>query len=88
MAEWLFGLDDDIKPMEQRLAFQMQRKAVDRESENLLSGWAYRLSSSEEKKEIELAQYLLFEDEEKISWLKSKEFPGKYIIEFLETSCN
>ena len=50
IGEWFFGLDDDVKPMEQRLAFQMQRKALEKEPENPLYEWAYKLSDLDKKR--------------------------------------
>lgn len=41
IGEWLFGVNDDFKPMEERLAFQMEKKAHQLEPNNVLYKWGY-----------------------------------------------
>ena len=36
IAEWYFGIDDDFKPLEEKLAFKMQKKAFEKDSDNQL----------------------------------------------------
>jgi hypothetical protein len=85
IAEWYFGLDDDFKPTEEKQAFQMQSKAHEMESDNILYEWAYKFSLGE-KSASNLAEQILTKDKTKLEWLESKGFPGKYILEALEQS--
>ena len=87
IAEWYFGLDDDSKPMTDRLACKMQKKAMDEEPGNILYEWAYRLSVSDDVVGYYLANQLIEHEKEKVDWLKSKYFPGNYILEHLRI-CN
>ena len=80
IAEWYFGLEDN------KLAIEMQKTAMDKEPENILYEWAYRLSCSEDAVEGYLANQLIENAKEKIEWLKSKGFPGNYILEHLQMS--
>jgi hypothetical protein len=80
IAEWYFGLENT------NLAVELQKKAMDMEHENLLYEWAYRLSQSNDLVEGYLANQLIEYDKEKIKWLKSKGFPGYYILEHLQMS--
>jgi len=80
IAEWYFGLNDD------KLAMEMQKKAMDKENGNLLYEWAYRLSCSMDTVEGYLANQLIEQEREKIEWLKSKGFAGQYILEHLQMS--
>jgi tetratricopeptide (TPR) repeat protein len=80
IAEWYFGLDND------ELAMEMQKKAMDKEPGNLLYEWAYRLSCSGDIVEGYLANQLIEYEKEKVDWLKSKGFPGNYVLEHLQMS--
>jgi hypothetical protein len=80
IAEWYFGLDND------KLAVEMQKKAMDKEPDNLLYEWAYRLSCSGDVIESYLAHQLIEHEKEKVDWLKSKGFPGSYVLEHLQMS--
>ena len=66
IAEWYFGLDDDLKPTTDRLACKMQKKAMDKEPENILYEWAYRLSISDDIVGDYLANQLIEHEKEKI----------------------
>ncbi|MFZ1677506.1 MAG: hypothetical protein WAT91_09540, partial [Saprospiraceae bacterium] len=55
IAEWYFGLDDDLKPMEMRLAFKMQKKAFEKEPHNILFEWAYIFSKGDKPQAFLLA---------------------------------
>ena len=83
IAEWYFGLDDDFKPMEERRAFQMQKKAHEMEKENKLYEWAYRFSIGDNLSTC-LAEQILLKDKTTLKWLKLKGFPGEYILDALK----
>ena len=83
IAEWYFGLDDD------ELAYEFQEKAMNKEPVNLLYEWSYRRSCSYERVEnyIDyrfLAHQIIENEKDKIEWLKTKGFPGEYVLECLE----
>ena len=80
IAEWYFGLKDN------KLAVEFQKKAMEKEPGNLLYEWAYRLSCPGDSLEGYLAHQLLENENNKIDWLKSKGFPGAYILEHLKMS--
>lgn len=80
IAEWYFGLEDT------RLAIEFQKKAMEKEPGNLLYEWAYRNSYPEDVVEGYLAHQIITNDKDKISWLKTKGFPGEYIMEHLNMS--
>lgn len=80
IAEWYFGLDNN------KVAVEFQKKAMEKEPENLLYEWAYRLSCPGDVVESYLAHQLISIDRDKISWLKSKGFPGEYVLEHLKMS--
>lgn len=85
IAEWYFGVDDDFKSTEEKQAFQMQKMAYEKGKDNVLYEWAYRFSLGE-KLASHLAEQILSQDKSKLEWLKSKGFPGEYILEALEQS--
>ncbi len=78
IAEWYFGLNDDVKPVEQRLAFQMQKQAWDSEPQNILYEWACAFSLSDKSKTLQLAKQIVG-DRLYMDWLKTKGLPGKYV---------
>lgn len=80
IAEWYFNLDDN------QLAFEFQEKAMNKEPDNLLYQWAYRLSCPGDVLEGFLAHQLIEYKDEKVEWLKTKGFPGEYILEHLNMS--
>ncbi len=79
ISEWFFGMEDSC------LALEFQKKAMVKEPENKLYEWAYRLSCGDII-EMYLAHQLVNIDNLKINWLKTKGFPGEYIIEQLKMS--
>ncbi|MCD8042190.1 MAG: hypothetical protein LUH10_03925 [Tannerellaceae bacterium] len=84
IAEWYFGLKDDDKPIEESLAFQMQKKALEKEPDNILYKWGYALSGGNKNEIFILAKRILYGDNTKwLDWLKTKGFPGEYTIEGL-----
>lgn len=85
IAEWYFGLNDRPGLMEQSCAFKMQKKAFEKEPGNALFEWAYRFSL-DDKVAGYLAEQILLHDKTKAEWLKSKGFPGEYILESLVQS--
>lgn len=80
IAEWYFGLEDT------KLAVEFQKKAMEKEPGNLLYKWAYHLSCPEDIVEGYLAHQIIVCDNDKISWLRTKGFPGEYVLEHLEMS--
>lgn len=85
IAEWYFGINEGMNPVEKTLAFQMQKKAYEMEKGNVLYEWAYRFSL-EDKLAAYLAEQILLHDKATLKWLKSKGFPGEYILATLEQS--
>ncbi|NDK57360.1 hypothetical protein [Pontibacter fetidus] len=84
VAEWYFGIDDDTKPLEDKFAFKMQKKAFEKEPHNKLYEWAFLFSKNDKEKSFLLAKQLLYSDASWLNWLKVKGFPGLYIIEALK----
>jgi hypothetical protein len=82
IGEWYFDLDDDFKPVEEKEAFRMQKKASEIEPGNILFEWAYRFSLGDSTARS-LAKEILSHNQTIIVWLKSKGFPGEYILESL-----
>jgi hypothetical protein len=87
ISEWYFGIDDDFKPIEEKLAFNMQKKAYEMESNNILYEWAYKFSLGD-KSASKLAEQILTQNKTRLAWLKSKGFPGEYILDVLKQNCN
>lgn len=85
ISEWYFGLDDDMKPLEDRRAFKMQKEAFELEPQNELYEWGYTFSKGENIKAFELCKQILFTKNRYIRKLKMYNFPGKYIIESLQS---
>ncbi len=84
IAEWYFGLDDDLKPLKEKLAFKMQKKAFEMEPTNLLYEWAFIFSKDEKKQAFNLSERILYKQSHWLTWLKTKGFPGIYMIESLK----
>ena len=84
IAEWYFGVDDDLKVLEEKLAFKMQKKAFEKESKNPLYEWAYVFSKDEKLRAFDLSKQILYDKYNQLDWLKSKGFAGKYLIESIE----
>ncbi|MBC8044400.1 MAG: hypothetical protein IAF08_13260 [Rhizobacter sp.] len=80
IAEWYFGQDDD------KLGMEMQKKAVELEPNNILYEWAYRLSVKGDVVHEYLACRIITNETSIVNWLKSKGFPGEYVLEHLEVS--
>ena len=80
IAEWYFGLNDNT------LALMFQKKAMNKEPNNLLYEWAYRLSYPDDTVEKYLSHQIIENEKDKISWLERKGFPGTYILEHLRMS--
>ena len=85
IAEWYFGIDDDFKPPEEKQAFRRQKQAYELEKGNALFEWAVCFSLGD-KLAPELAERILIKDKNSLEWLKSKGFPGKYVINSLRNS--
>ncbi|HHG84317.1 MAG TPA: hypothetical protein ENJ82_06165 [Bacteroidetes bacterium] len=79
ISEWFFGLEDT------HLALDFQKKAMEKEPENQLYEWAYRLSLGDDTRG-NLAHQLIESEKAKIGWLEKKGFPGEYILEHLRMS--
>lgn len=84
ISEWYFELDDSHKPLNDQLAFNMQKKAFEKEPENTLYEWAYVFSKNDKKKAFILSKDLLNDKSTVLSWLKTKGFPGEYLIQSLK----
>ncbi|MFN5592592.1 MAG: hypothetical protein ACK482_03930 [Aphanizomenon sp.] len=84
IAEWYFGIDDDFKPLEEKLAFKMQKKAFEKDSDSQLYQWAYLFSLNEIDKAFLLSNEILNGENKYLNWLKTKGLPGRYIIQSLE----
>jgi tetratricopeptide (TPR) repeat protein len=80
IAEWYFGLGDNS------LAISFQKKALDMKQDSLLYEWAYRLSCTGDQVADYIAYQLVTNEVSIIEWLKSKGFPGYYILEHLMMS--
>lgn len=87
VGEWYFGVDDDLKPLEDKMAFKMQKKAFERDRENKLYEWAYLFSLNEGEKAFLLANEILNGENRILNWLRTKGLPGSYIIQSLEYCC-
>lgn len=70
IAEWYFGLENS------HLAIEFQKKAMEKEPENLLYEWAYRLSCEGDMVKGYLSHQIIEHYKSKIDWLKTKGFPG------------
>lgn len=81
VAEWYFGVNDDAKPIENRLAFEMQRKAFNMEPENKIYEWGYAFSKGENSRAFVLSKEILHGEDGSLSWLTAKGFPGEYVID-------
>ena len=86
IAEWYFGLNDDIKPMKDRLAFRMTESALGLEPKNLVFQWGHYRS----RWEIEIADRtgsaILAKEGGWLTWLESFAFLGEYIKTKIITS--
>jgi hypothetical protein len=80
IAEWYFGIENI------NLANELQKKAMNMEPGNLLYEWAYRSSCPGDIVEGYLANQLIENGIDEINWLKSKGFPGTYVLEHLRMS--
>ena len=80
IGPWYFGLIDDST------AFSFQKKAWDLQINNHLYEWAYRYSKVGGPREDELAHEIMSNDIAAVEYLKSKGFPGNYILNHLKMS--
>jgi len=80
ISEWYFGIFDS------KLAFEFQRKAMEKVPGNLLYEWAYRFSCENDNVVGYLANQLIENEKVSIKWLNSKGFPGNYVLRHLESS--
>ena len=87
IAEWYFGINESLNSIVESQAFKMQKKASELEPNDILYEWAWRLSLGE-KIAGHLASQILLYDKEHTDWLKSKGFPGEYILQSLEYNKN
>jgi tetratricopeptide (TPR) repeat protein len=78
IAEWYFGQDDA------ELALLLQKKAVQLEPKNTLYDFSYSFSISKKAKAEELAKQLTT-DGSTLEWLKSKGFPGQYVLRIIDS---
>ncbi len=85
MGEWYFGMDS-VAP-----ATAMLNKAMHMAPTNTLHKRGYYASVDQNptqhyKQKLELSEQLLFKEQNRLTWLKSKGLLGKYIIRLLEGS--
>jgi|AntRauTorckE5430_2_1112549.scaffolds.fasta_scaffold09257_2 hypothetical protein len=85
VAEWYFGLEDDDKVFESRLATKMQIQACESKPSNILYRWGYLFSKGELQAASALANTLLTNQENK-EWLSSFGLAGEYVLETLNFS--
>jgi hypothetical protein len=83
IGEWYFGMDD-VEPGN----FMLER-AMYLEPNNTLFKWGYysRIDQRPEQNtdlKLQLSKQLLFEEPQKISWLKDKGLLGEYVLGTLE----
>ncbi|NVM62169.1 hypothetical protein FHW88_000445 [Mucilaginibacter sp. SG538B] len=83
IGEWLFGVDDDLKLMEERLAFKMMKKAYQLEPDNTLYKWGYTFLMDVKSASL-IAEQILKKEDHRVVWLKSKGSFGDYILRQLE----
>jgi hypothetical protein len=76
IAEWYFGQDDT------QLALLFQKKAVQLEPTNALYDFSYSFSMSNKMRAEELVKRLS-KDGSVLDWLKSKGFPGQYVLNII-----
>ncbi len=88
IAEWYFGLNNESNSLEENLAFEMQKRAFEIEPKNLLYEWSYTFTKNEKKRAFVLSDKILHSDPYYVNWLRTKGFPGKYIIESLNYCYN
>jgi tetratricopeptide (TPR) repeat protein len=77
IAEWYFGQDDV------ELALLLQKKAVQMEPQNALYDFSYSFSMSNKARSEELAKQLSA-DGSTLAWLKTKGFPGEYVLGIID----
>lgn len=83
IAEWYFWLDDDTKNIKNKLAYKMQKRALELDKNNELFRWAILLSEGNINKANLLRRNILNNTNVMI-WLNNYWFPWKYIINSLE----
>jgi hypothetical protein len=88
VAEWYFGLNDDDRPMKYRLAFKMQKAAYEKEPTNQLYKWGYLVSKNEKEESLNIALQIVSEQNVLLNWLKTKGFPGTYMIDSINSWIN
>jgi hypothetical protein len=85
IAEWLFGLEEESKPLYLRLDYKMAVKALSNEPNNILLEYTYRSIINDPLANYLAANIILYE-KEKMEWLKSYGIAGKYVIDGLNTT--
>lgn len=83
--EWHWGICTDDCPFQETETFEFVRKAVELEPNNLVYQWLY-LSYMNEKRQSRERAVQIIEDPNYISWLNSKGFPGKDMLEVIKHS--
>lgn len=78
IAEWYFGQDDV------HLALQTQKRAVELEPKNELFQFSYDFALSNKESVKRLSSKLL-QNKTQMQWLKSKGFPGQYVLGLIQT---
>jgi hypothetical protein len=82
IAERFFELNDDVKNIEDRLAYKMQRRALDLDKHNELFHWAVLISEWNISKANALKNNII-NNNSYMNWLENYWFPWEYIINSL-----
>lgn len=88
IAEWYFGIDEADLSLEEKKAFQMQKRSSEMEPNNILFKWALVFSQNRKSEAYDLSKQILFEECRWLDWLNKKGFPGKYMLESLKFCYN
>lgn len=81
IAEWLFGLKEGPKPVEERIGYKMVRKAAQIEPDNLLYRWSFQ-DYYRDAQSKQLAQDIL-SDQVIVSYLRRQGYAGEYMLDIL-----
>ena len=82
IAEWYFPEFTKAKSLE------MIKKAMEIDVNNILYRWGYELLESPNNSFVYWADIILHHDHHIVEWLKTKGFPGQYILDAVRWSYN
>lgn len=88
IAEWFWGMDEDMKPVTERKAFDMQLCALRQCPDNLLYLWAVAISTNSMVIMEELQNAILRHDvgQVYVKWLSEWGFAGSHTLTMLENA--